>query len=101
VMASRVLSEKALWYFGVSADSVKKHAKFVEKYALPFLLLADENKTVVEQYGVWAKKKFMGREYMGILRTTFLISPAGTIVKIYENVKPEEHADEFWARYSV
>jgi peroxiredoxin Q/BCP len=79
---------------GVSADSVKKHAKFVEKYALPFLLLADENKTVVEQYGVWAKKKFMGREYMGILRTTFLISPAGTIVKIYENVKPEEHADE-------
>ncbi|MDQ5902012.1 MAG: thioredoxin-dependent peroxiredoxin [Patescibacteria group bacterium] len=79
---------------GISADSVKKHAKFVEKYELPFLLLADEQKTVVEQYGVWAKKKFMGREYMGILRTTFLINPLGNIVKVYENVKPDEHADE-------
>lgn len=79
---------------GVSADSVRKHAKFVEKYELPFLLLADESKIVVEQYGVWAKKKFMGREYMGILRTTFLIDPAGKIAKIYENVKPEEHAEE-------
>ena len=79
---------------GVSADSVREHAKFVEKYELPFLLLADESKIVVEQYGVWAKKKFMGREYMGILRTTFLIDPAGKIAKIYENVKPEEHAEE-------
>ena len=82
---------------GVSADSVKKHAKFVEKYELPFLLLADENRVVVEQYGVWAKKKFMGREYMGILRTTFLIDPAGKIAKIYENVKPEGHAEEVLA----
>lgn len=82
---------------GVSADSVRKHAKFVEKYELPFLLLADESKVVVEQYGVWAKKKFMGREYMGILRTTFLIDPAGKIAKIYENVKPEEHAEEVLA----
>ncbi len=79
---------------GISADSVKKHAKFVEKYELPFLLLADEQKRVVEQYGVWAKKKFMGREYMGILRTTFLIDPLGNIFKVYENVKPDEHADE-------
>ncbi len=79
---------------GISADSVKKHAKFVEKYELPFLLLADEQKTVVEQYGVWAKKKFMGREYMGILRTTFLINPLGNIARVYENVKPDEHADE-------
>ena len=82
---------------GVSADSVKKHAKFVEKYELPFLLLADESKIVVEQYGVWAKKKFMGREYMGILRTTFLIDPEGKIAMIYENVKPEEHAEEVLA----
>ncbi len=79
---------------GVSVDTVKKHAKFAEKYELPFLLLADENKTVVEQYGVWAKKKFMGREYMGILRTTFLIDREGKIRKIYENVKPEDHAEE-------
>ena len=82
---------------GVSADSVKKHAKFVEKYELPFLLLADEERTVVTRYGVWAKKKFMGREYMGILRTTFLIDPEGKIAKIYENVKPEEHAEEVLA----
>ncbi len=80
--------------FGVSADSIKKHAKFVEKFSLAFPLLADEEKKVVEAYGVWAKKKFMGREYMGILRTTFLIDPRGKIAKIYEKVRPETHADE-------
>lgn len=80
--------------FGVSADTVKKHAKFVNKYELPFILLADEEKKVVELYGVWAKKKFMGREYMGILRTSFLIAPDGKIAKVYENVKPAEHALE-------
>lgn len=80
--------------FGVSVDTVKKHAKFTTKYELPFTLLSDEEKRVVELYGVWAKKKFMGREYMGILRTTFLINPAGKIAKIYENVKPSGHAEE-------
>ena len=80
--------------FGVSVDTVKKHAKFVTKYELPFILLADEEKKVVELYGVWAKKKFMGREYMGILRTSFLIAPDGKIAKVYENVKPAEHALE-------
>ena len=80
--------------FGVSVDAVKKHAKFATKYELPFTLLSDEEKKVVELYGVWAKKKFMGREYMGILRTTFLINPAGKIAKIYENVKPDGHAEE-------
>ena len=79
---------------GVSADSVKSHDKFVKKYDLPFTLLADEEKTVVNLYGVWAKKKFMGREYLGILRSSFLIDPAGKIAKIYENVKPELHAAE-------
>ena len=64
------------------------------KYELPFTLLADEKKEVVERYGVWAKKKFMGREYMGTLRTSFLINPEGVIVKIYENVKPDTHAAE-------
>jgi peroxiredoxin Q/BCP len=83
--------------FGVSADPVKKHAKFVEKFSLSFPLLADEDKKVVEAYGVWAKKKFMGREYMGILRTTFLIDPEGKIAKIYESVKPETHAEEVLA----
>lgn len=82
---------------GVSVDPVRKHAKFAEKYSLPFTLLSDEEKTVVEQYGVWGKKKFMGREYMGAMRTTFLIDPVGKIVKIYENVKPDAHAEEILA----
>jgi peroxiredoxin Q/BCP len=80
--------------FGISVDPVKSHAKFAQKYSLSFTLLSDENKDVVEKYGVWAKKKFMGREYMGTLRTSFLISPTGVIEKIYENVKPETHAAE-------
>ncbi len=80
--------------FGISVDSVKSHAKFAEKYKLPFTLLADEDKSVVKKYGVWAKKKFMGREYIGTLRTSFLINPKGKIIKIYENVKPEAHAEE-------
>ncbi len=79
---------------GISVDAVKKHAKFVTKYELPFTLLADEEKKVVALYGVWAKKKFMGREYMGILRTSFLIDPTGKIAKVYEDVKPDGHAEE-------
>ncbi len=80
--------------FGISKDSVKSHKKFAEKYKLPFTLLADEEKKALNAYGVWAKKKMMGREYMGALRTSFLINPAGKIAKIYEQVKPEEHAEE-------
>ena len=83
--------------FGVSADSVARHKKFAEKYKLPFTLLADEDKKVIKAYGVWAKKKLMGREYMGILRTSFLIDPKGVIMKIYENVKPDIHAEEVLA----
>lgn len=79
---------------GVSVDSEKSHAKFIEKYSLPFTLVSDETKEIVEKYGVWAKKKFMGREYMGTLRTSFLIDPEGNIRKIYENVKPEAHIAE-------
>jgi len=79
---------------GVSADSAKKHKKFAEKYDFPFTLLADEEKKMIEAYGVWGKKKFMGREYMGIYRTSFLIGPDGKIVKIYEQVKPKDHAEE-------
>lgn len=80
--------------FGVSPDSSKSHAKFKEKYGLPFSLLADEGHMVSELYGVWGKKKFMGREFYGILRTTFLIGPDGTILKVFPNVKPDGHADE-------
>jgi peroxiredoxin Q/BCP len=79
---------------GVSADSPESHKKFIQKYKLPFTLLSDESKKVLKQYGVWGKKKFMGKEYEGILRTSFLINPNGKIVKIYEEVKPETHAKE-------
>ena len=78
---------------GVSADSVKSHKKFADKYGLTFPLLADEDKKVVNEYGVWGRKKFMGREYDGIFRTSFLINPEGKIAKVYENVKAAEHAE--------
>ncbi|MEK7612233.1 MAG: thioredoxin-dependent thiol peroxidase [Patescibacteria group bacterium] len=80
--------------FGVSADSEKSHKKFKEKYDLPFTLLSDENKDVIRTYGVWGEKSFMGKKFQGILRTSFLIDPTGRIAKIYEKVKPAEHADE-------
>ncbi len=79
---------------GISCDTEKSHKKFVEKYTLPFTLLADTDKKVVKLYDVWGQKKFMGREYDGIFRTSFLIDPAGSIAKMYENVKPELHAQE-------
>ena len=79
---------------GVSVDSIKSHQKFAKKYHLPFTLLADQVKVVVKLYQVWAKKKFMGREYLGTLRTSFLINPTGKIVKIYKLVKPEQHIQE-------
>ncbi len=80
--------------FGISVDSVKSHHKFAKKYQLPFILLADTDKKVVNLYGVWVKKNFMGKEYMGTIRTSFLIDPAGKIQKIYEDVKPDKHAQE-------
>ncbi len=79
---------------GVSVDSVKSHKKFQEKYSLPFPLLADVDHKVVEQYGVWKEKKMMGRTYMGIARTTYLIDGKGIIAKVFENVKPSEHSQE-------
>jgi len=80
--------------FGISVDSIKRHIAFAKKYALTFPLLSDEKKEVVKTYGVWAKKKFMGREYQGTLRTSFLIDPKGMIAKIYDKVKPDSHAME-------
>jgi peroxiredoxin Q/BCP len=82
---------------GVSTDSVKAHDKFVKKYKLPFTLLADEDKKIVNAYGVWGQKSFMGRKYMGTNRVTFLIGPDGRIKKIWPDVKPAEHAEEILA----
>ena len=82
---------------GVSTDPVKSHDKFVEKFKLPFTLLADTEKKIVEAYGVWGEKVFMGRKYLGTHRVTFLIGPDGKIKKIWPTVKPEEHAAEVLA----
>jgi peroxiredoxin Q/BCP len=79
---------------GVSPDSPKAHKKFKEKYHLPFTLLADVNHRVCEMYGVWGRKKFAGREYDGVFRTTFLIDKSGMITKVFENVKPADHSEE-------
>jgi peroxiredoxin Q/BCP len=86
--------DMGLVILGVSADGVKSHKKFADKYELPFPLLSDETKEVCEAYGVWGKKKFMGREYMGISRSSFLIDEKGNIAKIYQDVKAGNHANE-------
>ncbi len=79
---------------GISKDNLKSHDKFREKYKIKFNLLADEEKKVLKKYKVWAKKKFMGREFMGIVRTTFLIDKKGKIIKTWNNVKVKDHAKE-------
>jgi len=76
------LIQKGFQVIGISTDSVKSHKKFEDKYLLPFPLIADEEKKIVEQYGVWGEKKFLGKKYMGTNRTTFLIDETGTIKKI-------------------
>jgi thioredoxin-dependent peroxiredoxin len=80
--------------YGVSKDNLKSHDKFRDKYKIKFDLLADEELKVLKKYKVWGKKKFMGREFMGILRTTFLIDKKGKIIKIWDNVKVKDHAKE-------
>ncbi|ACZ42582.1 alkyl hydroperoxide reductase/ Thiol specific antioxidant/ Mal allergen [Thermobaculum terrenum ATCC BAA-798] len=79
---------------GVSPDSVESHKKFKEKYNLPFTLLADTDHKVAEMYGVWGTKKMYGREFTGVLRTTFLIDEEGKVQKVFKNVKPDVHAQE-------
>ena len=80
--------------YGISKDNLKSHDKFRDKYKIKFDLLADEDLTVLKKYKVWGKKKFMGREFMGIIRTTFLIDKKGKIIKIWDNVKVKDHAKE-------
>lgn len=79
---------------GVSADSAKAQAKFIEKYDLPFPLIADEDKSVINAFGVWGPKKFMGKVYDGIHRTTFIIDESGIIEEVIEKVKTKEHASQ-------
>lgn len=82
---------------GVSPDDVSSHEKFRDKYDLNFPLLADTDHAVAEAYGAWGKKKMYGREYEGVLRSTFVIGPDGGVEKIYRHVKPAEHAEEILA----
>ena len=79
---------------GVSADSIKKHQNFIEKFSLGFPLIADEDKTIINSFGVWGPKKFMGREYEGIHRVTFLIDESGVIENIFTKVKTKDHAQQ-------
>jgi peroxiredoxin Q/BCP len=79
---------------GVSPDDPESHMKFINKYNLPFTLLADPGHVVCSLYGVWGPKKYMGRSYEGVLRTTYLISTDGIIVRVFENVKPDGHSRE-------
>jgi peroxiredoxin Q/BCP len=89
--------KKGAVVLGVSPDSIKSHDKFADKFKLPFTLLSDEDKKIVEAYGVWGEKTFMGRNYLGVYRVTFLIGPDGKIKKIWPNVKPDEHVEEVLA----
>lgn len=87
-------SKHELEVLGISVDSAQSHKKFADKYKLPFTLLSDNEKKVVNQYDVWHEKSFMGKKYLGTLRTSFLVNPKGEIAKIYENVKPAEHVQQ-------
>ena len=88
------LLNKGYDVIGVSCDSTKRHQKFIEKYTLPFNLISDEDQKVVNDYGVWQLKKFMGREYMGIIRTTFLIDENGIIEEIITKVNTKDHTSQ-------
>jgi len=89
--------DKAYAILGVSADTKRKQTNFRNKYELPFPLLADERKEVIEAYGVWGPKKFMGKEYDGIHRTTFIIDEAGKIEEVIKKVKTKEHSKQILA----
>jgi peroxiredoxin Q/BCP len=91
------IKRKGAVVLGVSKDSVTSHDKFVEKFELPFTLLADEEARIAKAYGVWGEKKFMGRTFMGMHRVTFLIDAQGRIKKVWPQVKPDAHAEEVLA----
>jgi peroxiredoxin Q/BCP len=97
--ADAVYREKGITVLGVSIDDEKKHQKFISKYQLPFDLLADTDKSIVEAYGVWGEKSMYGKKYMGIFRKTFLIDEKGKIVKIFDKVDVAKHADEVLAAF--
>jgi peroxiredoxin Q/BCP len=94
-------TEAGVTILGVSPDTSKSHARFKEKYGLPFHLLADAEKQVCTLYQVWGLKKAMGREYMGVFRTTYLIDEKGMIAHVFENVKPAGHSTEILSKLKI
>lgn len=86
--------KRGIEIIGISPDDVDSHKKFCEKMKIPYPLLADTNKEAAKKFGVWGKKNFMGKEYMGVTRSTFLVDEKGTIVKAYPKVRPKGHAQE-------
>jgi peroxiredoxin Q/BCP len=90
----RKFSSRKAVVLGISPDSLKSHAKFIAKFDLPFVLLADEDHAVAEKYGVWVEKSMYGRKYMGIERSTFVVAPDGTVKAIFRKVKVDGHVDE-------
>lgn len=87
-----VLKKKGYQLIGVSADSVKRQKNFSDKNELPFDVIADENRNIIDQFGVWQLKKFMGREFMGIVRTTFVFDENGICTQVIDKVKTKDHA---------
>jgi len=95
-----LLQEKGFIVLGVSPDSSKSHQKFIDKYNLPFSLIADEDKAVIKAFGVWGPKKFMGKEYDGVHRTTFIIDEDGVIEKVFSKVKTKDHTNQILESYN-
>lgn len=95
-----LLQEKGFIVLGVSPDSSKSHQKFIGKYNLPFSLIADEDKAVIKAFGVWGPKKFMGKEYEGVHRTTFIIDEDGIIEKVFTKVKTKDHTHQILESYN-
>jgi peroxiredoxin Q/BCP len=96
-----MLESYGIKVIGISKDPVKSHKKFAEKYQLNFTLLSDESTETIQAFGSWKLKKFMGREYMGINRDSYLINPKGEIVKKYEGVNPKTHITEIFEDYKT
>ncbi|MFV0389635.1 MAG: thioredoxin-dependent thiol peroxidase [Pyrinomonadaceae bacterium] len=94
------LNKKQIAVVGVSTDDEAKHQKFIEKYELPFMLIADTEHAICDKYGVWVEKNMYGKKYMGIKRTTFLIDETGSIKKIFKKVNVSDHANEILAGFS-
>ena len=95
-----LLQENGFIVLGVSPDSSKSHQKFIDKYNLPFSLIADEDKAIIKAFGVWGPKKFMGKEYVGVHRTTFVIDEYGVIEKVFSKVKTKDHTNQILESYN-